>query len=472
MRVRLRLGAKFLGFCFFLVPVFFLHYSLSKSRSESTIRGNPNVARWTSWEPADALPKECDNAWQEQPDADSFRASLGGTETGALILPWLDEEHIITSPSKIICGWVVVKGVRGHFTVQGQAYSGRRREDTPTATGPFSEDLTNLNSTPDFPPDGILIRAIGIQNGFESTMDVSETFAAFEYDRIEYRLYHTTIKLRDADKYKLEVLLEYRSIENLGNLRSVVAPPLQLPTIVSKDGQTLLHTIQIPGKRISRSTYLGLPHCMGADHAGRWVNASFLEKSAGAASWASDEEEVHEDLSEPLESYDGRVWVPYECRYRRWTHKAFKNKCLAKWHNLTHWIGDSNIKRSLKAVTTGGAWCREWYDEGSPECQCEDKALVVPQISENVPSWNLISNVAGKSDVTMLYASLKSLNPSAHKSWSWTDTQDLKADLQNSGSYPAVIELDYPSVGSTSVRTVYVSQCNSHVKWVQRRWLS
>ncbi|KAJ3185090.1 hypothetical protein HDU87_002656 [Geranomyces variabilis] len=437
MKLRTRTTHRIAGFALFLLPIFVLHFQISKERQARLQRVNPSVVRWTAWEPSDAQPQECSNAWQEQPDAEAFRALLTGTEHGALVLPWLDTSKFVTGPGKNLCGWVAIKGERGRFTVQGRPFS---RVDAAAAD---SEDMIRNPAHLDFPPDGVSVRAIGTENGFERLIEVSDKFIAFEHELIEYRLYHTSVTLLDPDTYKLKVLLEYRGLDHLGDLMDAGrTPPISLPTIVSKDAKTLLDSVKVTGKRIDRSTYLGLPKCTGAGHVGRWVNATWLKKPLIASSWTSEEEAVREDLAEPLESYDGQVWVPYECRYQRWTYGAFRERCLTKWHKVTHWIGDSNLQRALKALTTGGAWCREWYDESSSECQCQGKELSVPHISNEVPSWSIIPYLPAykNGNATFLLGLTESLQPNHYKSWSWKDIRDLAP-----GNTPAT-NLDTPTM--------------------------
>ncbi|KAJ3150958.1 hypothetical protein HDU86_006214 [Geranomyces michiganensis] len=395
------------------------------------------------------LSKSCSNAWQKQPDAETFRALLAETEHGALVLPWLGTPKFVTAPGKNLCGWVAIKGERGRFTVQGRPFS-RVDAPPPPAAAPTDGGETIRNPAHlDFPPDGIGIRAIGTENGFETLIEVSDQFIAFEHDLIEYRLYHTSVTLRDPDTYKLEVLLEYRGMDNLEDLADAGNTlPISLPTIVSKDAMTVLESVKVTGKRIDRSTFLGLPKCTGADHVGRWVNGTWLKKPLIASSWTSDDEAVHEDFNEPLESYDGMVWVPYECRYQRWTYNAFRDRCLTKWYKITHWIGDSNLQRGLKAFATGGAWCREWYDETSTECQCQDKDLAVPHINQDVPAWSIITHKPAFKDgnATFLFGLTESLQPNHHKSWSWKDTHDLATDNVPAGTLdiPTMVILNLP----------------------------
>ncbi|KAJ3289277.1 hypothetical protein HK104_007569 [Borealophlyctis nickersoniae] len=250
----------------------------------------------------------------------------------------------------------------------------------------------------EFPQDSISITAVGKHYGFEIPVEHARAPAMrYEDGTTEYRLYEFAVTLRDPDSYKFEATLEYVNYEwNFEEDAHIKWSPQPLPIVVDKSGNETDFTLNVKGKSINRSTYLGLPFCLDGDHPGRWVNASLLARSpvASAMVWTSEEDETHEDLTEPLEDYEGRVWVPYECRYRRWSYKTFRDKCLARYHPVTHFWGDSNIRRALKAVTTAGSWCREWYQEDSVECQCHDRSLPVPNIGSGYGEY-LIPRVAG-----------------------------------------------------------------------------
>ncbi|KAJ3043286.1 hypothetical protein HDV00_005289 [Rhizophlyctis rosea] len=165
-------------------------------------------------------------------------------------------------------------------------------------------------------------------------------------------------------------------------------PPTSLPLLPLTPPYTSTPlNLHLKGKPLTRSTYLGLPFCTSGDHPGRWVNASLL--TAPPLLWESEEDRTHEDLADVtrLKTYDGLVWVPYECRYRLWTYRTIRDKCLRRGgvgHGVVHiWGGgDVGVRRGVKGVVSGGAWCREWYQEDSPQCQCNDTTLPVP----NVPS--------------------------------------------------------------------------------------
>ncbi|TPX58845.1 hypothetical protein SpCBS45565_g07889 [Spizellomyces sp. 'palustris'] len=379
-------------------PIALLHFRLSTPSSHVS-RGKPVrsevVRRWTSWDVGSGDPhyKECPAIWEKHPEAKDLRKLIPHGRKGALVIPWVDTNLMVVKPAKTICGWLVIKGEKSHDTV-GKRYS--------ASEGDFFPPL------PPFPVDGVTVTAFGKQNGFEVPISVSDSFARYPDDTEEFRIYDVIIALRDPDVYRLEVLLEYSDLINVDESPQASETQAHLPVVVNQDGTPTLLSIHVQGKPLSRSTYLGLPHCQSSDHPGRWVNSSLLSKSPIATSWMSDEDETHEDLTEPLQTYDGRVWVPFECRYRRWSYRAFRDKCLGKWYGLSHWWGDGNVRRALKALTTAGAWCKEWYDESTPECQCDDRTLVTPHIGDGATGWSVVPKVAGSINATIMYASLAS----------------------------------------------------------------
>ncbi|KAI9105733.1 hypothetical protein DFS34DRAFT_27688 [Phlyctochytrium arcticum] len=405
-----------------LVPVLFVYVRLSMTPANSpssrtgggregsfwTGTKNPSdrsdvKTRWTSWDYSSGPERllaasECPSSWHTHPDLDDFQKLIPTGRKGALVIPWIDRRLVILKPGKAICGWIIIKGLPS-------GPSSRRAADSILSSSAFT---TPLEDGPWLPVDAFNVTAIGSQHGYEIPINVPERYTQYLVGDDEYRIYDLVLLLRDPDLYHLEVLLEYSDLKDLESLSQDAAYPSRahLPIVVNNDGTPTMLTIQVQGKPISRSTYLGLPHCQHADHVGRWVNASLLAKSPIASSWASEEDETHDDLTGPLESYDGRVWVPYECRYRRWSYRTFRDKCLSRWYHETHWWGDHNIRRSLKTLTTAGAWCKVWYDESSSECQCDDGALHVPDFEVELKRQSTIRNIAGAPNISLSFLSV------------------------------------------------------------------
>jgi hypothetical protein len=73
-----------------------------------------------------------------------------------------------------------------------------------------------------------------------------------------------------------------------------------------------------------------------------------------------------------------------------------------------HFYGDSNIRRSLKTITTGGKFCRTNYDTYSKECQCNDKTLDVPYYNFSKPI-NYFPELTGFSNTSIYFHDLKGL---------------------------------------------------------------
>jgi hypothetical protein len=79
-----------------------------------------------------------------------------------------------------------------------------------------------------------------------------------------------------------------------------------------------------------------------------------------------------DDQMTHYKTQEDEIWVPYDCKYKKISYSYFA-KCLEKNYKVMHFYGDSNTRRSLKAVTTGGAFCNTWYDKTSSTCQCWDR---------------------------------------------------------------------------------------------------
>ena len=122
--------------------------------------------------------------------------------------------------------------------------------------------------------------------------------------------------------------------------------------------------IFVQGPLLTSSEYLALPFCIRGDHSGRWVNSHLISP---LLSKPLIETESNPDV--PVIDYSRRFWLPYNCRYKRLNYNEFANEYLVKKHPVVHFTRDSNIRRSLKIMTTGGAICHTIYDENSHQCQ-------------------------------------------------------------------------------------------------------
>ena len=164
--------------------------------------------------------------------------------------------------------------------------------------------------------------------------------------------------------------------------------------------------VEALGHKITIQDYQNLPFCNRGDHPGRWIKKYLIEAPKTPA--------IGLDVSpaDALTSFvdeEDRYWLPYTCRYRPISYTSFKT-CLAKRHHMLHFWGDSNVRRSLKAITTGGAWCNTWYDPNTPECQCYDWHRPVHQFNPD-KHINFFETVAGTKDASLFFYSWQGILP-------------------------------------------------------------
>jgi hypothetical protein len=246
---------------------------------------------------------------------------------------------------------------------------------------------------PDFAPDSIHISIQGSQ--FMSVPFISHS--PFQQhllkENITLRMYHTQFKFQDVDTFKIYGNLEYVNYQwNYEKYQDVFwnPTPLQFASISSWTAELSLKdslSVKVRGKAFDIHDYESLPYCSRGDHPGRWVHTNALKQST---------------LSFMLQTNSSHKWIPYDCKYREIGYDEFR-ECLHQHHPLIHFYGDSNIRRSLKALTTSGAWCSTMYNSTSEECQCKDWHLDVPYMNVSIP-MNKIYNVAGGDTKIFFYS--------------------------------------------------------------------
>ncbi|RUS14908.1 hypothetical protein BC937DRAFT_93168 [Endogone sp. FLAS-F59071] len=214
-------------------------------------------------------------------------------------------------------------------------------------------------------------------------------------------VYEVDVRLMDPGKYQLVTMLEYLD----GRWNFEIAPivpynPVLLPTppgftlSISK-GPLSLKALQISrdqqndedvtddkapattpshlslGTDISPSAdsqsylnHFNLPFCTRADHQGRWLNLHDLPRH------------IRDEADPAGLGPDGFFWAPYTCQMRRFSYPEFY-RCLMRRYPIVHWFGDSNSRRSIKKIVTGGDWCspqdrRRRGEASQRACRCDD----------------------------------------------------------------------------------------------------
>lgn len=162
------------------------------------------------------------------------------------------------------------------------------------------------------------------------------------HERLMLHVYEASVTLHDPGHYKFEGRLEYQ--DGLWNFEKgpIVPYKPQMMQIIS--AQELPITVGEPHGTLEDivQQHLQLPLCAGADHPGRWLPAP-------------------PGLPDLVTDKDGKFWAPFDCRYQRISYSDFA-ECLAeKYPAGIDMYGDSNTRRSIKKMVTGGRWCDGWH---------------------------------------------------------------------------------------------------------------
>lgn len=159
--------------------------------------------------------------------------------------------------------------------------------------------------------------------------------------------------------------------------------------------------ISIKGASITPKYFKMLPLCKNGNSPGRWVSSSLVESKSDFSSYATDWS-TSRDSSTFYQNPEGKIWVPYDCRYQPFSYYEFSS-CLSKSNSHLHFYGDSNIRRALKAITTGGAWCNTLYDPSSWPCECSDQGKVTVPYLKDDGDASYIGKVAGAKGFSIFY---------------------------------------------------------------------
>ncbi|KAJ2156959.1 hypothetical protein GGF46_004830 [Coemansia sp. RSA 552] len=209
---------------------------------------------------------------------------------------------------------------------------------------------------PNAPWDSVLLDLVG-QSGISvpvhlrAVADLRNTFHEVTH------VYEADVVLRDVDVYRPEGYVEFR--EGRWNPEGGLPPfahgsePLTIssgPQVISVSEDPL----QAGGNPFALENYPNLPLCTELNVEGRWVP---LENLPFDPIWAS------------VRDNHNWVWLPYTCRLRAIPYAELET-CLASKYPMMHWFGDSNLRRVMKKLVTGGQWCTN--DTESRACLCED----------------------------------------------------------------------------------------------------
>ncbi|KAJ1943877.1 hypothetical protein GGF37_002453 [Kickxella alabastrina] len=208
---------------------------------------------------------------------------------------------------------------------------------------------------PSAPWDSILLDMVGLSSGISIPVNLQPVSDMRNRRQDSVHIYEANVVLRDIDVYHPEGFLEFR------DARWNPEGPL-LPQQYSPEPLDITEAQQVVVKDEHRASpyslwkYTELPLCTDSNAEGRWVYVHNIP---------FDPELV------PLPDNLNRVWLPYTCRLRRVSYAQFA-QCLVSKYPRVHWYGDSNVRRSLKKISSLGEWCSTKEDQESAVCTCED----------------------------------------------------------------------------------------------------
>jgi hypothetical protein len=276
----------------------------------------------------------------------------------------------------------------------------------------YGKNISHGLAIDNYPPDAIYLDIIG--KDFQVVPKTEPTFVQAEVsEKGTARYYKINVDFRDPDDYFVSgyleciltaLILDINYLWNFEVKEDVFWNPFPLRILELENQYKIVDKLKIRIKG-SSIVYQMLPLCTNGDSEGRWVKSSFVE-SESSHNLSLTDWSTPRDSSTVYQSPEGKIWVPYNCRYRPISYSEFTS-CLSKSDTLLHVYGDSNIRRALKAITTGGAWCNTLYDPTSWDCQCTDQGRdPVPYLDDN-EDVVYFPNVAGAKRFTMLYQKVR-----------------------------------------------------------------
>lgn len=133
--------------------------------------------------------------------------------------------------------------------------------------------------------------------------------------------------------------------------------------------------------------------CKNGNATGRWVKLGLEEKefTKPRFDWSPRDSLTH------FKDSQGRFWAPYNCKYLPISYTEF-SQCMSRTKSSLHFYGDSNIRRPLKVMATGGSWCHTMMDPSSRECNCEDYGNRPAFYIDDGPDVNFVPIMSGQSN--------------------------------------------------------------------------
>jgi hypothetical protein len=269
----------------------------------------------------------------------------------------------------------------------------------------------------DYPPDSIYLNIEGVD--FNMVPKTETNFTVFKLaNKTEFRYYHLELKFRDADVYKITGYLEckiYKLMLDINHLWNIEDKnnifwnpfPLKFLRFEEKSNFSLSdsYTVTIKGTQMNSKLFADLPVCKNGNALGRWVRGSLVETHHNqSVNMLKNDWTTFRDSSTHFQDAEGKIWIPYDCKYLPISYTQFTNQ-LSKSNAHLHFYGDSNIRRPLKAFSTRGAWCTTMNNPFSIECTCEDHArasVSIPQLNDNSDP-NYVFNVGGSANVSLYW---------------------------------------------------------------------
>ncbi|KAI7823411.1 hypothetical protein BX661DRAFT_186551 [Kickxella alabastrina] len=203
---------------------------------------------------------------------------------------------------------------------------------------------------PSAPWDSILLDMVGLSSGISIPVNLQPVSDMRNRRQDSVHIYEANVVLRDIDVYHPEGFLEFR------DARWNPEGPSCHSTAGYNEAQQVVVKDEHRASPYSLWKYTELPLCTDSNAEGRWVYVHNIP---------FDPELV------PLADNLNRVWLPYTCRLRRVSYAQFA-QCLVSKYPRVHWYGDSNVRRSLKKISSLGEWCSTKEDQESAVCTCED----------------------------------------------------------------------------------------------------
>ena len=168
------------------------------------------------------------------------------------------------------------------------------------------------------------------------------------------------------DIYIIDARLEWRNAQwNFDPLLEFVKTSESLIKIYDEDGMkssrmSFITVVKSDERLKPLNQYYDLPLCKAMDKPGRWIPTSKISSS-------QDSSPV------PPVAEDGRLHVPYHCRYRTISYKEFISKGQTGFY-VIHWYGDSNSRRAMQMFQYRGRFCGNGEDDkiNNLACICND----------------------------------------------------------------------------------------------------